>query len=157
MPCMKRFTETKRRRSTGQQPGTKSASRPAVKPRFNRGFRSSIALHRISLVGASWEMRRCVFDAFGGTREVCFLGEEFCWHPVLPDPAPPLRRALRPDAPVVCSAFGFDKLFVSGLSVDERAHLVFRVPVRLFYARRINEQYVAFRVVSQLHAPKKSF
>ena len=52
-------------------------------------------------------MRR-VFDALEGTGEACFQGEQFCWHPVLPDPAPPPRRALRPDAPVVCPDFGFD-------------------------------------------------
>ena len=35
-------------------------------------------------------MRR-VFDALEGAREACFLGEQFCRHPVLPDPAPPPR------------------------------------------------------------------
>ena len=33
---MKRVTETKRRRSTVRQPGTKSASRPGDKPLINR-------------------------------------------------------------------------------------------------------------------------
>ena len=56
-------------------------------------------------------MRRRVFDALGGTGEACFLGEQFCWYPVLPYPAPPPRRALRPDAPVVCPGFGFDWYF----------------------------------------------
>ena len=37
MPCMKGFTQTKRRRPTGQQPGRKSARGPADKPRINRG------------------------------------------------------------------------------------------------------------------------
>ena len=41
---------------------------------------------------------------------IFFLGEQFCWHPVVLDLAPPLRLALRPDAPVVCPGFGFDKL-----------------------------------------------
>ena len=36
MLCMNGFTETKRRWSTGQQPRTKSASRPAFEPRINR-------------------------------------------------------------------------------------------------------------------------
>ena len=36
-------------------------------------------------------------------------GRLFCRRPVLTDPAPPPRRALRPDPPVVCSGFGFDK------------------------------------------------
>ena len=74
----------------------------AVQLRFNRGFCSSIGLHRISLVRASGETRKRVFDALEGTREACFMVEQFCWHPVLPDPAPPLRRALRPEAPMVC-------------------------------------------------------
>ena len=69
------------------------------------------ALHRISLVRASGRtFRRFVFDALGGTRASCLLGEQFCWHPVLPDPAPPPRCAPRPDPPVVCPGFGFDKL-----------------------------------------------
>ena len=38
MPCMKKgFTETNSRRYTGQQPATKSARGPAVKPLVNRG------------------------------------------------------------------------------------------------------------------------
>ena len=53
--------------------------------------------------------RRCVFDALEGTRDACPLNELFCCCPVLPDPAPPLRCAPRPDLPVVCSRFGFDK------------------------------------------------
>ena len=58
-----------RRRSTGQQPGRKSASRPGDEPVVNRGFCSSIGLHRISLVRASGEsLRRRVFDALENTR-----------------------------------------------------------------------------------------
>ena len=37
MPCMNRVYSDNKRRYTGQQPGTKSASRPADKPRMNRG------------------------------------------------------------------------------------------------------------------------
>ena len=93
------FTET-RRRSTGQQPGRKSASRPGDKPRINRGstadFVPAFGLHRISLVRAPEEaFGRRVFDALEGTRVPCPLGDQFCWHPVLPDPAPP--SAGRPD------------------------------------------------------------
>ena len=40
-----------------------------------------------------------------GTRDPCLLREQFCWHPVLPDPAPPPRRAPRPDPPVACPGF----------------------------------------------------
>ena len=61
-----------------------------------------------------------------GTREACFLGEQFCWRSVLPDPAPPLRRAHRPDAPVVFSVFGFDRFTLGFLFVcasEDRSRL----------------------------------
>ena len=69
-------------------------------PVINRGstadFVPAFGLHRISLVRASGEaFRRRVFDALEGTRDSCLLGDQFCWHPVLPDPAPP--SAGRPD------------------------------------------------------------
>ena len=106
----------KRRRSTGQQPRTKSAPRPADKPRFNRSFRSFIGLHRISLVCSSGEtFRRRLFDALESAGEDCPLGEQFCWRTVLPDPAPPPRRAPRRDPPVVCPGFGLDRLIYIGI------------------------------------------
>ena len=50
---------------------------------------------RISLLRASEEsFKRRVFDASKGTREACLLDEQFCWHPVLLDPA---LLAVRPD------------------------------------------------------------
>ena len=114
--CLARkgFTKTKRRRSTGQQPGTKSARGLADKPRINRSstadFVPAFGLHRISLVRASGEtFRRRVFDALEGTGVPCFLGEQFCWHAVLHNPAPPPRCAPRPDPPVVCPGFGLDR------------------------------------------------
>ena len=68
-------------------------------------------LHRISLVRASGEtFKHRFFDALGGTRDACLLGVLFCRRPVLPGPAPPPRRAPRPDPPVVCPGFGFDRL-----------------------------------------------
>ena len=57
-------------------------------------------------------MKRRFFEALEGTVDFCFLGEKFCWHAILPDPARPLRRALRPDPPVVCPGFGFDSFGV---------------------------------------------
>ena len=73
-------------------------------------FVPAFGLHRILFVRASGEtFRRRVFDALGGTRDACLLGALFCRRPVLPGPAPPLRRAPRPDPPVVCPGFGFDK------------------------------------------------
>ena len=72
----------------------------ADETRVNREFSSSIGLHRISFVLASGEtFRRRFFDALKGTREACLFGEQFCWHPVLPDSAPSPRRAPRPDPP----------------------------------------------------------
>ena len=66
------------------------------------GFRLFVLLERRSSDVSSmpWRVR--------GT--LVLLGEQFCWHPVLPDPAPPPRRAPRPDPPVVCPGFGLDKL-----------------------------------------------
>ena len=93
----------------------KSASRPVDKPRMNRlstaDFVPAFGLYRISLVRASGgTFKRPVFDALGGPRVACLLGELFCWHhPVLPDPARPPRRMPRPDPPVVCPGFGPDK------------------------------------------------
>ena len=37
--------------------------------------------------------KRRVFDALEGARKDCPLGEQFCWHSVLPDSAPPPCRA----------------------------------------------------------------
>ena len=76
MPCMKRvYRDKEKRRSTGQEPGRKSASRPGDEPVVNRGFCSSIGFHRISLVPASGEaFKRRVFDALEGTRDSCLLG-----------------------------------------------------------------------------------
>ena len=112
----KGFAETERRRSTGRQPGTKSASRPAVKPVINRLsngrcvppfpdmpcmrrvyrdlhrislVRASGYLHRISLVRASGEsFNRLVFDACGSN---CSVGV-----PARPRPAAPPCAPTRP-------------------------------------------------------------
>ena len=112
MPCMKRAYKDKRRRSTGQQPGAMSASRPADKPRVNRGFCSPAGLNRMSLVRASEEMfGTIVFDALGDTRDGFFLRGETCRRPMLPGspcPAAPLCAA-RPDPPLACPGFGFDR------------------------------------------------
>ena len=91
----KGFRETNKHRSTGQQPGTKSTSRPAGKPRINclstADFLPAFGLHRISLVRASGEtFRRRVFNALGSTKDGCLLGELFC-------STPPRRPAVRPD------------------------------------------------------------
>ena len=45
MPCIKGFTEIKRHRPTGQQPGSKSTYRPGDKPRINRSSSVDFFLH----------------------------------------------------------------------------------------------------------------
>ena len=78
-------------------------------PLVNREFVPTFGLHRILLVRAFGEtFMQYFFDALEGTRVACFLGELFCRRPVLIDSIPSPRRALRPDAPVICSGFGID-------------------------------------------------
>ena len=102
MPCMKRAYKDKRRRSTGQQPGRKSARGPADKPRINRlstgGFVSAFGLNMIFLVRAYREtFRRRFLDALEGTKDHCFLGKQFRWHPILPNSTrPPHPDPTRP-------------------------------------------------------------
>ena len=99
MPCMKRVYKDKRW-YIGQQPGTKSASRPGEKLRVNRRLCSSIGLHKISLVCASEELfRTVVFDALEGSRDGCVLREETRRRLILPGPPrshPAVRRPTRP-------------------------------------------------------------
>ena len=58
----------------------------------------STGLNWISLFRASGEsFRRLVLDALEGARDACFLGEQFCWHLIVPDPAWPPRWAPRLD------------------------------------------------------------
>ena len=75
------FTETKKRRSTSQQPGKQSASRPSDKPLTNRlstgDFVPAFGLHWISLVRASGEtFKQYVLDALdlGGSEGGLFPG-----------------------------------------------------------------------------------
>ena len=102
----KEFTETNRRRSTAQQPETKSGRRPAHKPLVNWSLCFSIVFHKISLVRTSGDsFRTCVFDALEGARDGCLQGE-----PVLTSPAPPSRRTPpRLEPPVALPGFGPDK------------------------------------------------
>ena len=114
MPCMKRVYRDKKRPSTDRQPGTKSASRPGDKPLTNHlstaDFVSAFGAHKILLFRAFEKtFRRRFCEALRGTWVACLLGELLCRRPVLPIPAPPPRCAPRPDPPVVCPGFGFDK------------------------------------------------
>ena len=87
-----------------------TAHQPVTKRLSTADFVTSFGLHRISLVRASREtFKRRVIDALEGTKEACLLGVLFCRRSVLLGPAPPPRRAPRPDPPVVCSGFGIDK------------------------------------------------
>ena len=94
MPCMKRVQE-------GIGPLVSSQEeRALLVPVINRGstpdFVPAFGLNRVSLVRAYGAVfRRRVFVALEGARDPCLLGDQFCWHPVLPDPAPP--SAGRPD------------------------------------------------------------
>ena len=101
MPCMKKgFTKTQRRRSTGLQPGTKSAFRPADKPLINRlstgrcvppsvyiGFRLFVLLEKRSgdVSSMHWRLRGTLVSWAN-----CSVGVPSC-------PAPPRRHAVRPD------------------------------------------------------------
>ena len=100
------------RRSTGQQPGTESASRPSHKPLTNRpstaDFVPAFGLHRISLVRASGRtFRQYVLDDLEGTREACGL---FPGRTVLsasrPDRPRPVAPPCAPSRPA-CGMFGF--------------------------------------------------
>ena len=116
----------KRRRSTGQQPGTQSASRPAFKPLINRGSTTGQPLIsflrrfkiRIRLfVLPKRRSGQCSRFA-GGQEGGLFPGwiDPTATRPTLPRPASLPRRAPpRPDRPVVCPGFGFDKSFISFL------------------------------------------
>ena len=93
---MKRVYRDKKASIQWSAARNEEASRPADKPLVKRGFCYSIGLYRISLVRASEESFRS--DAFGAC-------------PVLPDPAPPppCRALGRPDPPVVCPGFEFNR------------------------------------------------
>ena len=88
------FTRTQRRRSTGQQPRTKSGRGPADNPDVNWSSTARcvprIGLHGISFIRASEETsRRVVFDARGGKMVGCLLGAPTCRRPTLPRPPRP--------------------------------------------------------------------
>ena len=125
MPCMKRVTKPKRRRSTVRQPGTKRASRPADKLLIHRwstaGFVPRSVYIGFRLFVRLKTLKRCFVDALERTVDFCFLCKCFCWHPILPDPAPLLGQALRPEPPVVCLGFGFDRFSCKHISSSCKA------------------------------------
>ena len=111
----KRFTETKRRRSIGQQLGTKSARGPGDKPLVNRSSTGRCVsclvylafplfmptegrLGRLSSV--PWMARLTVF--FLSRRPGAFLGPFTRRHPIPIHRAPPRRAPPRPRRPPRC-------------------------------------------------------
>ena len=78
--------------------------RPAVRPEPSRPWYVRV----LDATGSE----HFVYDAPGGKRVGLLLGEPIHRRPVLPDPTPPRRPAVRRPAPrpVVCPGFGFDKL-----------------------------------------------
>ena len=96
-------------------------------------------------------------DALKGTRDACLLGELFCRRPVLTDPVPSLRRALRPDAPVVCSGFGLDRWIVSIYPCRPNAvRSSFRAPLLLPTLRSDSGPEFGFRSRSALRSDSVS-
>ena len=69
-------------------------------------------------------------------RKDCPLGGQFCWHAVLPDPAPPPCRAPRRDPiPVVCPGFGLGRYKTNHIFMSKTAWPKFRRNKRLKFRR----------------------
>ena len=95
---------------TNNPVGTQSCPTPPRHPALRPDPTRPWYVRVLDLTGASGKtFKRLVLDALEGTGEPCPLDKQFCWYPVLPDPAPPPRRAPRTDLPVVCPSFGFDR------------------------------------------------
>ena len=107
--CMKRvYRDKKASAQWSAAPGTKGGGRPADKLRVNCLFYSSCGLNGISFVRAcGGSFRTVVFDALGGKRVGCVLGQPTRRRPVLPGPAPPRRPALRRPAHSARAMRGF--------------------------------------------------
>ena len=116
----KGFTKTNKRRSIGQQPGTKSGRRPADKPRINRGSTARCVPPSVYIGFRLFVLPRIVQDIclrcpgnLGGQRSGCLLGRPTHRHPIsCPAPlrpaAPPCAAPPRPARGM--SGFGLDKL-----------------------------------------------
>ena len=90
------------------------AAPPRPSPWYVRVL-DSTSLHRISLVRASEEtFRTGVFDALAGTRDGGRT-DSSASRPARPRPTlPPGRVPPRPDTPVICPGFEFDRFFFFG-------------------------------------------
>ena len=108
-------------------------------PKLNRWFCSPIGLHRISFVRASEEsFKTGVFDALEKSPR---RTDPSASRPAKARPAPPPHHASpRPDPPVICLGFGFDKSILSfvnpsanirittSLSMEDPANLQYFIP-----------------------------
>ena len=112
------FTKTIRRRYTGQQPGTKSARRPADKRQIHHGATAGFALPSVYIgfplfvlpetcpggfSSIVWRLREAVVSL--ANRPV---GVPSASRP-RPAAPPSLRAPPRPDLPVVCPGLGLDR------------------------------------------------
>ena len=117
------------RRYTGQQPRNEGRSQSADQPLINYGSTSDFVLPSVYIelrfFRDSGEMSRTVSSVRCRSRErvvsypSCFLSGVSSFP--APPPSPPRRAPLRPDWPVVCSGFGFDRFLIDrNSSIDLR-------------------------------------
>ena len=105
MPCMKKVSETKKRRYSGQQPGTKSGRRPGDKPVIGRGsigcFDPPSVYIGFPLFVLPKDRSRHCLRCPGGQQGQLSPGRTdlSATRPALPRPASPLRRAPTPPRP----------------------------------------------------------
>ena len=111
--CMKRVYSDKTRRSTGQQPRLKSGFRSTGKLLVNPGFfpQSVYIGFRLFVPLARGSGQSCSM-ALGGQGTVVSWANRSVGAPSCPAPpyhCRPFRAPPRPDEPVVCPGFGFDR------------------------------------------------
>ena len=75
----------------------------------NRSLCFPMGLYGISLVRAAEDRLGDVSSMPRKVRGTLVSLANCCRRPLLPDPAPPLRHAPRPDPPVVCTGFGIGR------------------------------------------------
>ena len=105
MLCVQGFTKTKKRRSTGYQPGTKSSRGSADKPLVNRPPCSSIRFMQdfVNECFRKKKTRMVVFGVLEGKTDGSLLGapDRHCPRPAQPRPAAPRRPAVRRPVPTL--------------------------------------------------------
>ena len=124
----KSFAGTKKRRYTGQRPGTERASRPTYKPLVDRGF---CFPHRFKwdfrVRASEGPFKILVFDALRGKRVDFLLGGPSRRRPVLRRPSP--KAALPCGAPPrpARAMSGFGRLGIYTWSPEESSGLIFMI------------------------------